>query len=140
MDLLSPEFTLDYFQKNIRRVRRSPIKVVLLNQKLFPGMGNYLASEVCALAGILPTKMCDKLTQAEIDSLFQSIPKILHGAIKAGGVTFAGGYQDALGQKGGGKHALLVFHQKICRQCKTSEVIKIVLAGRGTFYCPRCQT
>ncbi|WP_443135159.1 zinc finger domain-containing protein [Halobacteriovorax sp. GB3] len=34
---------------------------------------------------------------------------------------------------------LVVFYQKTCGLCHKSEVKKITLAGRGTYYCPSCQ-
>jgi formamidopyrimidine-DNA glycosylase len=56
-----------------------------------------------------------------------------------GGVAFGGGYQDAHGEKGQGVQSLVVFYQKKCQLCQNSDVIKITLGQRGTYYCPQCQ-
>ena len=50
-DLLSKEFTLDYFLSALDRYPQRCIKVSLLDQRLFAGTGNYIANEICAHAG-----------------------------------------------------------------------------------------
>ena len=64
---------------------------------------------------------------------------VLEGSIKSNGMTFSGGYADTKGEKGEGVQNLVVFYQKVCGLCKTNTIKKIVLAQRGTYYCPHCQ-
>jgi len=59
--------------------------------------------------------------------------------LASGGTTFQGGYRDSSGEKGLGVQHLVVFYQKTCQLCRKSEVKKIILAQRGTYYCPKCQ-
>ncbi|MDH4468751.1 MAG: DNA-formamidopyrimidine glycosylase family protein [Bacteriovoracaceae bacterium] len=139
VDPLSQEFDFDYFRRCIDKQKNRPIKVALLDQKYFPGIGNYLASEICAQAFLHPERLCKELNSEEIKNLYLAIPIILKRAIQNGGVTFGGGYQNANGEKGNGKSGLIVFHQLICQNCKETEVTKITLAGRGTFFCNHCQ-
>lgn len=140
VDIGSPEFTLNYLISAIKRFPERKLKVTLLDQKLFAGCGNYIASEICALAGIRPTRLCKKITKhEEFKQLLQATQTVLEQSINKGGTTFSGGYQDAFGEKGEGVANLVVFYQKICRLCNVAKVKKITLAGRGTYYCPNCQ-
>src|SRR5690606_21421861 len=56
MDLADPDFTLAYLTQAIKRYPERALKVTLLDQKLFAGSGNYIANEICARAGIRPTR------------------------------------------------------------------------------------
>jgi formamidopyrimidine-DNA glycosylase len=138
-DLLSSEFTLDYFLAALDRYPERCIKVSLLDQRLFAGTGNYIANEICAHAGVLPFRIVASLKLQEREKLYHSVATVLAAPIQMGGVAFGGGYQDAHGEKGRGVHSLVVFYQKKCQLCQDSEVIKITLGQRGTYYCPRCQ-
>jgi formamidopyrimidine-DNA glycosylase len=139
IDLLSEDFTLEYFASALGKYPDRAIKVYLLDQKFFPGVGNYIASEICAHAKIRPERLAKSLNVKEIKELFSAIHQVLTLALEKGGVTFGGGYQNTSGEKGEGKSNLLVFHQTTCQQCLKSQVKKIILAGRGTFFCPICQ-
>ncbi len=139
IDPSNKKFTLEYLKKIIKRYPQRQIKGALLDQKHFSGIGNYMANEICALAFIRPTRRNKSLTQKDIFHLFDSTLKVVNGSIKAGGVTFQGGYQDAFGEKGEGVNNLVVFYQKICRLCNKTQVKKIYIQNRGTYYCPSCQ-
>lgn len=139
MDLTDPDFNLEYLTHAIKRYPERALKVTLLDQKLFAGSGNYIANEICARAGIRPTRKCKNIKKEEFPKILQAIRDVLNPAIAAGGTTFQGGYRDTSGEKGMGVQHLVVFYQKICQMCKTTPVKKIMLAQRGTYYCPKCQ-
>lgn len=139
MDLTDPKFNLTYLTKALMRYPERALKVTLLDQKLFAGSGNYIANEICARAGILPTRKCKDIKKEEFLNILKAIKKVLAPAIASGGTTFQGGYRDSTGEKGLGVQHLVVFYQKICQMCKVTPVKKIVLAQRGTYYCPKCQ-
>lgn len=139
VDVSSPEFNLNYLNQVIKRHPERQIKPFLLEQKYFAGVGNYIACEMCAHAGIRPTRRLKTLTQNERALLIASTPKVLQGSTEAGGMTFSGGYKDTSGSDGGGLAHLVVFYQKVCQLCRQTPVKKIVLAARGTYYCPNCQ-
>lgn len=138
-DLTSDSFDEGHWKKCIQRFPERQIKVTLLDQKLFAGIGNYMASEICAHAGIRPTRRCSHITRHEISRLRQAAKLVVEGAISEGGATFAGGYQDTTGSDGGGLSNLVVFWQKTCQLCRKTPIKKIYLAGRGTYYCSLCQ-
>lgn len=139
MDLADPEFSLDYLTTSLKRFPERAIKVTLLDQKLFAGSGNYIANEICARAGIRPTRKCKNIKRDEFPKILKAIRDVLAPAISSGGTTFQGGYRDSSGEKGQGVQHLVVFYQKVCQLCKTTPVKKIILAQRGTYYCSKCQ-
>jgi len=139
VDLLDEAFTFKYFKASLLKYPQRLIKVTLLDQKLFAGTGNYIANEICARAKVLPDRVVESLKQNELKKLYEAVFKVIIGASNTGGTTFAGGYADTTGSKGAGVTHLVVFYQRICQMCKKSEVKKIVLAQRGTYFCPRCQ-
>ncbi len=138
-DLLSKKLNADFIYSVLSKHPSREIKPLLLEQKYFAGSGNYIANEVCARAKILPNKLCKKLSLSDAKRIKKAFSSILKDSIKHKGVTFQGGYTDAHGEKGQGVSNLVVFHQKICGMCKKTEVKKIILKQRGTFYCPKCQ-
>lgn len=139
MDLTDPAFNLEYLTCAIKRYPDRALKVTLLDQKLFAGSGNYIANEICARAGIRPTRKCSDVKKSEFPKLFLATQEVLAPAIASGGTTFQGGYRDSSGEKGLGIEHLVVFYQKICQICKKTAVKKIILAQRGTYYCSKCQ-
>ena len=139
VDLKSPDFNYVYFQKMLLKYPERFVKVTLLDQSLFAGTGNYIANEICARAKVLPDRKVKSLNIKEIKALFKAVALVIDGATTTGGTTFAGGYADTTGSRGNGVQHLVVFYQKICQMCKKTEVKKIVLGQRGTYYCPKCQ-
>ncbi len=139
MDLADPDFTLEYLTAAVKRFPERALKVTLLDQKLFAGSGNYIANEICARAGIRPTRKCKLVKNKEFPKILNAIQEVLGPALASGGTTFQGGYRDSSGEKGMGVAHLVVFYQKICQMCKKTPVKKISLAQRGTYYCPKCQ-
>jgi formamidopyrimidine-DNA glycosylase len=139
MDLVDPDFSLDYLTYAIKRYPERALKVTLLDQKLFAGSGNYIANEICARAGIRPTRKCKNIKKDEFPKILKAIDEVLRPALASGGTTFQGGYRDSSGEKGMGVAHLVVFYQKTCQLCKKTPVKKITLAQRGTYYCPSCQ-
>jgi formamidopyrimidine-DNA glycosylase len=138
-DLTDPDFTLEYLTHSLKRYPERALKVTLLDQKLFAGSGNYIANEICARAFIRPTRKCKQIKKDEFNKIYEAIKSVLEPAIASGGTTFQGGYRDSSGEKGKGVQHLVVFYQDTCQMCKKTKVKKIILAQRGTYYCPHCQ-
>jgi formamidopyrimidine-DNA glycosylase len=132
------EISLDDFAAMFGR-SKAPIKTALLNQKLLHGVGNIYADEALARAGIRPRRRANTLTRAEYRKLHAGLQKVLKAAIAAGGSSVSD-YVDADGEEGFFQiqHRVYGREGKPCRSCKTP-IKKIVVAGRGTHYCPRCQ-
>ncbi len=139
MDLADPELDLAYLTAAIKKYPNRALKVHLLDQKLFAGSGNYIANEICARALIRPTRKCKDVKKDEFPKILKAIQQVIGPALTSGGTTFQGGYRDSTGEKGLGVQHLVVFYQKTCQMCKKTSVKKIILAQRGTYYCPKCQ-
>ena len=138
-DVSTEEFTLDYLLDLKKKKPQKVLKPFLLEQDYFSGVGNYMASEICARAKLRPTRRMKTLSKNDLKNILKATKLVLDDTISTGGTTFSGGYQDANGEKGEGVKNLVVFYQEICGMCEKTEVKKVTLATRGTYYCPHCQ-
>jgi formamidopyrimidine-DNA glycosylase len=121
------------------RGRKPAIKAALLNQKLLSGVGNIYADEGLFRAGIRPRRQSGQLSRAELEKLRLALVKVLEHAIRLGGSSVSD-YVDADGVRGFFQLEHCVYQRTglPCRLCQTP-IRRIVVAGRGTHYCPRCQ-
>jgi formamidopyrimidine-DNA glycosylase len=139
IDISNPDFSEDYVYEVFKSHPNKILKPFLLDQKYFSGIGNYIASEVCARAGLLPDRKVETLKKKDATNIKNAIDLVLSGAVKSSGTTFGGGYRDAFGEKGEGVNHLVVFYQETCQLCLKTKVIKTTMNGRGTYHCPKCQ-
>lgn len=121
------------------RHRKTPIKAALLNQSLLHGVGNIYADESLFRAGIRPRRQAGRLTRAELTRLRTALVEVLKHAIKLGGSSVSD-YVDADGVAGFFQleHRVYMRTGQPCTVCGTP-VQRIVIAGRGTHFCPHCQ-
>jgi formamidopyrimidine-DNA glycosylase len=121
------------------RSRRLSIKAALLNQSLLAGVGNIYADESLFRAGIRPRRMAGRLTRAELERLRVALRQVLQHAIRLGGSSVSD-YVDAEGAPGFFQieHCVYLRTGLPCRNCATP-IRRILIAGRGTHYCPKCQ-
>jgi len=121
------------------RGRKLAIKAALLNQTLLAGVGNIYADESLFRAGIRPRRRAGKLTRQELERLRKGLKDVLEHAIRLGGSSVSD-YVDADGVKGFFQLEHNVYQRtgEPCRNCG-SEIKRIVVAGRSTHYCARCQ-
>jgi formamidopyrimidine-DNA glycosylase len=119
--------------------RRTSIKAALLNQSLLHGVGNIYADESLFRAKIRPRRMASRLTAGELDRLHGAVQKVLREAIRLGGSSVSD-YVDAAGERGFFqlRHFVYMRTGQPCLVCGTP-IRRIVIAGRGTHYCPVCQ-
>jgi len=119
--------------------RKTPIKAALLNQSLLHGVGNIYADEALFHAGIRPTRHAGRLTRAELGRLRDALIKVLTEAIQLGGSSVSD-YVDADGVAGFFqlRHHVYSRTGQPCRVCGTP-ITRIVIGGRSTHYCPKCQ-
>jgi formamidopyrimidine-DNA glycosylase len=121
------------------RGRKLAIKAALLNQTLLTGVGNIYADESLFRAGIRPRRRAGRLTKSELERLRLDLCTVLDHAIRLGGSSVSD-YVDADGVRGFFQleHCVYMRTGLPCRQCETP-IRRIVVAGRGTHYCPKCQ-
>ena len=121
------------------RRRKTPIKSALLNQKLLSGVGNIYADESLFRAAIRPRRRAASLTRAELRKLHAAVQKVLHEAIELGGSSVSD-YVDAEGREGFFQlqHRVYGREGEPCLVCSTP-IKRVIIAGRSSHYCPRCQ-
>jgi formamidopyrimidine-DNA glycosylase len=121
------------------RGRRLAIKSALLNQRLLQGVGNIYADESLFRAGIRPRRIAGRLSRAELLRLHAAIQQVLREAIALGGSSVSD-YVDADGVEGffQFEHRVYLRTGEPCLVCG-DPIRRIVLGGRGTHYCPKCQ-
>lgn len=132
------DLTFEKF-KEIVSVFGSPIKIVLMDQKKIGGIGNIYANEALFEAGIDPRRKAKSLNDSEIKRLYDAILLVLKRGIEYGGSSDVN-FVNALGQNGKYQEHFLVYGRtgESCKRCDGT-VKRIVLGGRGTFFCPACQ-
>ena len=119
--------------------RKGKIKSLLLNQTIIAGIGNIYADEILFDARIHPETPASSLRRADLDRLRASMLLVLGKAVEAGGSTLRD-YVDADGRAGEFQFDHKVYYREgePCAGC-AGRVKRIVVAGRGTYFCPRCQ-
>jgi formamidopyrimidine-DNA glycosylase len=119
--------------------RKTPIKSALLNQRLLAGIGNIYADESLFRAGVRPRRRVSRMTQAELMRLYDALQEVLGGAIEAGGSSVSD-YVDADGESGLFQLQHRVYQRtgEPCLVCSAG-IQRVVIAGRSSHYCPKCQ-
>jgi len=119
--------------------KKTRIKALLLNQNFIAGVGNIYADEALFGAGIHPLRPADSLSTEEIKALYSSLRHVLSQGVRMRGTSFSD-YVDGLGEAGSFQHELKVYGRagEPCSVCGT-ELVRLIVAGRGTCICPRCQ-
>ena len=121
------------------RGRKTPIKSALLNQKLLRGVGNIYADESLFRAGIRPRRRAAAITREQLGKLRCAVREVLREAIALGGSSISD-YVDADGEEGFFQlqHRVYGREGEPCLVCGTA-IRRVVLAGRSSHYCSKCQ-
>jgi formamidopyrimidine-DNA glycosylase len=142
-DMLGPEpfnraFTAAALGKILKN-RTAPVKAVLLDQSVIAGIGNMYADEALFEAGIHPLKPAGKLSLDEVKRLHRAVRHVLRKALDKGGASIRN-YIRPDGAPGTAHDEFVVAHGvgKDCPGCG-GPIERIVVRGRGTYICPRCQ-
>jgi formamidopyrimidine-DNA glycosylase len=119
--------------------RKTLIKSALLNQKILSGVGNIYADEALFRAGVRPRRRANTITREQLRKLYKAVRAVLQEAIKAGGSSVSD-YVDADGEEGFFQlqHRVYLRTGEACYTCK-SPIKRVVIGGRSSHYCPRCQ-
>ena len=72
VDILTDKFTLEYFSKIIKSKNKN-ICSLILDQKYFAGLGNYIKNDALYLSRISPNRKSSSLTNKEIKLLYDNI-------------------------------------------------------------------
>jgi formamidopyrimidine-DNA glycosylase len=138
---LGPEpldIAFEEFEKRLR-ARGLRVKALLLDQRFLAGIGNIYADEALFAAGIHPETPANRLSRKRARRLYDSIRSVLELAISLRGSSISD-YVDGSGARG----EFQTLHQVYgrtglpCTRCKRP-IRRIVIAQRGTHFCPACQ-
>jgi len=138
LDALDPALTAETMHA-MTRSRTTSIKAFLMDQRRIAGLGNIYVSEVLFRAGVRPRRRAGKLTRAESARIAAAIHEVLGEAIAHGGSSISD-YRDGFDRAGSYQQRHLVYDRagEPCVRCGRP-IRGIVVVGRSTFYCARCQ-
>jgi len=120
--------------------KKSAIKPLLLDQRIAPGIGNWIADEVLFQARLHPERPAPTLTPAEVERLAAATRQVLETAVRAEAIyrdfpahylIHAREWDTAPASETGQTHLN-------CPCCQTL-IQKKYVGGRATYYCPNCQ-
>jgi formamidopyrimidine-DNA glycosylase len=135
---LDDDFTAAHL-RSVMRGRRTPVKALLLDQRRVAGVGNIYADEALFGAGIHPRRPAGALSAAQAGRLRETIIEALSAGIDSKGASiddfrhvdgFRGSFQD--------RFMVHLREGEPCVRCG-STIVKMVVAGRGTYVCETCQ-
>ena len=120
--------------------RKAPLKAIVLDQRVFAGVGNIYADEALWWARLHPLRPGNQLSRDELGTLVKAIRRALRLGIARQGATLRD-YRGADGAEGSMQAEFRVYGQEDepCPRCG-HPIEKTRVAGRGTWYCPACQT
>jgi formamidopyrimidine-DNA glycosylase len=121
------------------RAHTGMVKPLLLNQRFLGGMGNIYTDEALFRAQLHPKVRASRVSQRRALRLFKSIREVLTQGIAHRGSSVSD-YVDAEGRQGGFQVLHQVYGKQGCACARCGGTIRrIVVAQRGTHYCPKCQ-
>jgi formamidopyrimidine-DNA glycosylase len=102
-------------------------------------VGNIYADESMFRAGVRPRRRASSLTREDLRRLYPAVQEVLREAIALGGSSVSD-YVDADGEEGFFQlqHRVYGREGEPCLVCKTP-IKRVVIAGRSSHYCPKCQ-
>lgn len=129
--ILSRKFTAAYVGEFLKRHAKAPVKSLLLDQDMFPGIGNWMADEILWQTRIHPERPGGKLSEQEIRELWKGTRKVVTGALKTVGADYSDPpktwlFRHRWKQKG------------YCPRC-AALLRRDEVGGRTTAWCADCQ-
>jgi formamidopyrimidine-DNA glycosylase len=135
---LSEDFTAEALG-GMSAGRTAPLKSFLLDQSGVAGVGNIYADEALFRARLHPLSPAGSMKPEHHEALREGVIAALEAGIDGGGASIDD-YRDGRGEKGTMQDELLVHTREgePCPRCGTA-IVRIVVSGRSTYYCPGCQ-
>ena len=132
------ELTAAGFAAGLRQ-KRGRMKALLLNQAFLRGLGNIYVDEALFRAGLHPLARAERLTRERAEQLHACIVELLEEAIAHRGSSISD-YVDASGERGSFQKLHRVYGREgqACVTCG-GPIQRVVVAQRGTHFCPHCQ-
>lgn len=140
LDILDPNFTSNYFYSQLQKSGRG-IKLVLLDQNKFAGIGNIYANDALFLSQIHPQTPANCVTKTQAKNLHSYLISLMTESIKHGGSTAKDNkYIHPDGSFGQHQYYFRVYQKEgePCSVC-TTPIKRLKISGRSAFFCPSCQ-
>ena len=126
----------------ILRGRRGNLKSLLLDQHRIAGIGNIYADEILHRAKLRHNRIPSRLDAPTRKRLVEAIHHVLRDAVAKGGSTLDDTqYVGIDGDPGWFQTEHRVYDRagERCITCRKARIVRRVVAGRSTCFCPRCQ-
>jgi formamidopyrimidine-DNA glycosylase len=138
LEPLDEGFTAEHL-RSLARGRVAPIKPFLLDQRKIAGVGNIYADEALFRAQVHPLRPAGRLTAEQYARLRDGMIEALQAGIDARGASIDD-FRHVDGVRGAFQDQFLVHLREgePCVRCGTT-IVKMVVGGRGTYVCERCQ-
>jgi len=135
---LSADFTAEHLGE-MAAGRTAPLKSFLLDQSRLAGVGNIYADEALFRARLHPLSPAGSMKPEHLVALRDGVVAALEAGIDNGGASIDD-YLDGRGEKGAMQDEFLVHTREgeACPRCDGT-IVRIVVSGRSTYYCPVCQ-
>lgn len=101
-----------FLQDAKKSLHNKPISVVLMDQSIFPGVGNYLRAEVLHASRISPWRLLKDVSYDDLKLICSNIREIMLRSYESGGATIAT-YRDAEGNKGSAQSRFACYGRNI---------------------------
>lgn len=150
-DPIAPGFSVEIFRDRLAARSGRTVKAALLDQTCVAGVGNIYADESLYRARIHPSRLTGSLDRSEITALHRELVHILEVAVPVGGALMRGNRKVPVEDEADAGRDFLEAHGcagERCPRCvargdagqdNAPQIIRIVVAGRGTYVCPGCQ-
>jgi formamidopyrimidine-DNA glycosylase len=138
---LSTTFTKQVFRTRLLLKPNWTIKKALLDQTVLAGVGNIYADESLHRAGIHPETQVANISLTKQNALHAAIIVSLRSGLELGGDSTSD-YRNIYGERGASQNTHHVYRMTgtNCTKRNCPGIItRIVVAGRGTHFCPLCQ-
>lgn len=132
-EVLSDAFTKERVADFLHRHRKTPIKTLLLDQAAFPGIGNWMADEICWRLRWHPARLSGDVSAKEKTALWKMVREVARDALRVIGPDWGEPPDSWLFN-----HRWDRDHRCPRRGCGTL-LVRAALRGRTTCHCPRCQ-
>jgi formamidopyrimidine-DNA glycosylase len=131
----TPGYLADLVEEQIAAGKR-PVKGLLTQDQLIPGLGNSIAQDIMFRAGLHPRRPIDTLSRTDIEKLHEAITGAVEEAASLGGRDDE---TDLHGRPGG--YARIMNRAAAGGPCPScgSMVQKMQFLGGACFFCPSCQ-
>jgi formamidopyrimidine-DNA glycosylase len=138
LEPLEERFTVEHLRA-LARGRTAPVKAFVLDQRRVAGVGNIYADEALHRARIHPLRPAGRLSREQCERLREALIWTLEAGIEARGATIDD-FRHVDGVWGSFQDRFQVHRRagEPCPRCGAT-IVKIVVAGRGTYVCERCQ-